>query len=1106
MDNYSTVFEDRNNEKILGNKLDSHRINVTLADFFEISDKAQEGGMGDVYFCRDKRDNRFYVLKKAKKAEYEDIFRKEAELVLKLGKNPYVVYTKTIVSDKTSYYIVMEYIGKQPYNLDEKVEGETLTKVMNRTNIEPKQAVIWAIQFCKGMSFLNKAGIESHKDIKPDNILIDPDNNIKITDFGLVSIDKKCGTPRYRAPEYKEKITIQSDIYSFGLVLYQMLNGGNLLSTQTVFNKDTKEYEFVDGNKITSNHCQDIIKKCLQKEPSKRYKNFEKLEEELTKYLHDRWPEYTMPVLKAEPMTADDYFLKGLGYYVLSAPLNSSKIIDLLDMAIKLNPRYARAYYHKYLVLTSFVDRNYEESILHPISRYLKSRDLRYRATLRNLVLTMKKAIYLSPVYANLIGMRELREFAQAPYDEVYLKNANKCFLEVIKKDSKNPVGYNNIACLNYNYSLKIQTALNYLNKAISLNPNYVDAYYNRATIYAGLCGNKITKNGNIDCEKQALSDYNKAIKLNIQKYIQNPNLIICDDIISGKLHFLIDKKKFRHIIRMYDNLFQECNPQQFIIRIIKSYTGMITIKDKIVRYTHGKERYLISLYKKYFNYAREYYNSIQDNEIDKIFAENEIMFRNIESYRMIFVTPNSIQQYPRKYRYYDDKMQFYKYMCLLNKDASSYNELGFQEALRWNKTDALKYFNKALKIDSKYVNAYYNRGDANFYLHKYKKALSDYNRAIELEPDMVCFLGRRTENNIEDKLHSYIWKGNTKIYKGRISTTKRMVSVANDLIPIESRPYLIVDKNENHLQKGYNFNKNNNPNKAIEEFKKIINKNEEVYFQLGNSYYLLGKYNRAISYYKKCNEVNALFNISQCYKKLADTNKSNEYHKQFENKNKGVMINSNTIIVDYKLNDDVNILYHNAFWKRGMIKYAMEDYNGAIKDYLQAINIKSIKFSENNLWIMRLCRLVKERDPMKKEYFVFEEIKFLIYIYIGDAYYQLGAYNKALEYYQQAIQNNKFLHLPYTHTLFKLGRYKEAISGYLLYITDKIDIEECENVTSKDDEETIKQVYKNLMICYNAIGLTKEAQKYKTIPFNKKIVHEYEIQRRIGNLISILD
>ena len=123
-----------------------------------------------------------------------------------------------------------------------------------------------------------------------------------------------------------------------------MLNNGNLLSSKTVLNKDTKEYEFVDENNLTSNFCEDIIKKCLQKDKSKRYKNFEELKEDLIKYLHNQWPEYTMPVLKTEPMTANDYFLKGLGYYLLDEKLWA---FLLFSLAIFEDPKFAEAYYYR---------------------------------------------------------------------------------------------------------------------------------------------------------------------------------------------------------------------------------------------------------------------------------------------------------------------------------------------------------------------------------------------------------------------------------------------------------------------------------------------------------------------------------------------------------------------------------------------------------------------------------------------------------------------------------------------------------------------------------------------------------------------------------------
>ena len=320
-----------------------------LSEFFEISDKAREGGMGDVFFCRDRRDNKFYVLKTSSKASGTDeqLFTKECKFVLHLWKNPYVAYAKTVLSDAEHLYIVMEFVGKQPYNLQEAVQGETLARVMNKTQIEPKQALIWAIQFCQGMQFLNNAGMESHKDIKPDNILITSQNDIKITDFGLAGTEKKGGTVGYRPPEYFSKegrLTVTSDIYSFGLVLYQMLNGNKPLPNVTKWDEDAQRYEYIRTDSIQSVHCQDIITKCLADNPADRYQNFYELEKGLSDYLKKHYSEYVFPKKAAEKMTASDYFLKGLGYYQLKENLWA---FLLFSLAIFEDPKMAEAYYYR---------------------------------------------------------------------------------------------------------------------------------------------------------------------------------------------------------------------------------------------------------------------------------------------------------------------------------------------------------------------------------------------------------------------------------------------------------------------------------------------------------------------------------------------------------------------------------------------------------------------------------------------------------------------------------------------------------------------------------------------------------------------------------------
>ena len=101
-----------------------------LSEFFEISDKARDGGMGDVFFCRDKRNNKFYVLKTFRKIqESKDNcnlknFDKEALASLQMPRLPYVVYTKTLIADGLRQYLVMDFIGEPPRNLNEIVQGK----------------------------------------------------------------------------------------------------------------------------------------------------------------------------------------------------------------------------------------------------------------------------------------------------------------------------------------------------------------------------------------------------------------------------------------------------------------------------------------------------------------------------------------------------------------------------------------------------------------------------------------------------------------------------------------------------------------------------------------------------------------------------------------------------------------------------------------------------------------------------------------------------------------------------------------------------------------------------------------------------------------------
>ena len=436
----------------------------TLAEYYDVADRSA-GGMGKIYFCQDKRSKEFCVLKtfKEKDERFKKFFEKEADFALRLNKHPNIVYTKTIAIEGGKYYIVMELIGKQPKSLEEEVEGRTLVQIINNSDkIEKKQVLLWALEFCEGMEYLVSRGMKAHKDIKPSNLFITEEGHLKIGDFGLANLDRKSGTKGYRAPEYfqgDKELDIRSDIYSFGLVLHELINGYNLengtrLKTYntTEVNKET-EAVFIDPNKIESLYYLDIIKKCLQREQKDRYQSINDLKEALLKEAEKEKINYTPA--KELPMTADDWFAKGYGFYMLKCYKIS---VPYFDKAIKLDQELYRAYYFRMLAKDKYLPRANEEII--------------------------EDAIRVSNWSLN-----------------------NKKF---VKEDAE-------IFVIQGNAQREIdeELAIELYDKAIELDHQYIDAYYNR-----GLTKFFLGKN------KSAIKDFEATLNLNskheeAQKYLK---------------------------------------------------------------------------------------------------------------------------------------------------------------------------------------------------------------------------------------------------------------------------------------------------------------------------------------------------------------------------------------------------------------------------------------------------------------------------------------------------------------------------------------------------------------------------------------------------------
>lgn len=196
---------------------------------YQIIERIGEGGMSNVYLAYDKVLKRECAIKILKADLSESPvallrFKREADAASKLH-HPSIVTIYDVGESKKHHFIVMEY-----------VKGKTLKSlIQQRGAIEKEEAVFIMKQILEGIVVAHEAGV-IHRDIKPQNILIKADGTVKITDFGIATTegaiqltqhDSVMGSVHYMAPECArgEQATNQSDLYSLGIVFYEMLTG-----------------------------------------------------------------------------------------------------------------------------------------------------------------------------------------------------------------------------------------------------------------------------------------------------------------------------------------------------------------------------------------------------------------------------------------------------------------------------------------------------------------------------------------------------------------------------------------------------------------------------------------------------------------------------------------------------------------------------------------------------------------------------------------------------------------------------------------------------------------------------------------------------------------
>ncbi len=257
-------------------------IGKLLDDRYEILEKIGGGGMAIVFKAKDNALNRLVAIKVLRSEFIEDDdfiekFKREAQSAASLS-HPNIVSIYDVGVHENINYIVMEYI-----------KGGTLKELIrNKGALAYDVATNYAIQICGAMENAHKNGIV-HRDIKSHNIMLKDETMVKVTDFGIAraatsstmtNTGNLIGSVHYFSPEQAKGVHTdeKSDIYSFGVVMYEMLTGRLPFEGDTPVAVALKQIQEDPVSPSTINRAvprslEDILLKCMEKEPAERYKD-----------------------------------------------------------------------------------------------------------------------------------------------------------------------------------------------------------------------------------------------------------------------------------------------------------------------------------------------------------------------------------------------------------------------------------------------------------------------------------------------------------------------------------------------------------------------------------------------------------------------------------------------------------------------------------------------------------------------------------------------------------------------------------------------------------------------------------------------------------------
>ena len=480
----------------------------------EVFGGASKSGMGVVYLVEDRKHSTPFIMKTfqqtKKMNDLGERFRKEAEAWVRIGLHPNIVQALWVEEIDFNLFVAAEYISK-----DE--EGRNnLRDFISQGVLNPYWALAWSAQFCYGMKHSISKGLNTHRDIKPENLMIDSDLNLKITDFGLASIadslstDKTSGfkqnvasniqqtkstkpgsilgTLPYLAPEQiarRSNIDHRADIYAFGVILYEMLTGGDYPYNVSPNSKDIQN-EFLGAHlnskpKMINTPLWSLIDRCLQKEPNSRYQNFDEFLQDIKNIAATM--KFSLPLERKVPDTeTEELYVKAQSLSVLG---RDDEALALIEKYIALMPDDFAGWNQKARILMNKAGLN--NILADEEAEREKNSAPFYRECLNGAEKALSESLRLNPLNSHAWNNLGLCLKRQKKYEQ-----SIGAFLHALEMDTQNSGAMMNLG-LAYFESGKYQESANIYLKTLKQFPKKETLCFN-----AGNTASLISKKGHV--------------------------------------------------------------------------------------------------------------------------------------------------------------------------------------------------------------------------------------------------------------------------------------------------------------------------------------------------------------------------------------------------------------------------------------------------------------------------------------------------------------------------------------------------------------------------------------------------------------------------------